>query len=290
MNSYAMIDDTCFPLCPDSFQGNLRLDAVSAEYPLAGTTSRALGLLVLNGEKNEASMAKDIRNLRRRNFWLPIYLIFRKKKPHVQGPPSLALAGVDASISVDEVSDALAALSYINARVSVPVPAQALQNFGSRVPDHRIRTVALWCLRAGHRLRHRDVVSEWFQLSVRTLDRILAADCLPTVSVLLRFGQLLHAMELERQGVRTSSEIMRRLDFDPSVSLHRRISRTLLSFDKHAESSRRLWEVCALYDPAHHKSPLNPCPEAAPVSENSIYERFSNRKFVSAAAISKIHC
>jgi hypothetical protein len=131
----------------------------------------------------------------------------------------LALAGVDELFVFDAPGDQARVEMFARQRLLAPVPAQILREATSVAKPGEGRTIALWCLRNGHRRRSSRSVAARFDRHPKSLNALCRRAGFSSASGLLRLSILYHHHELHRSTHLPAEEIARRLGFANATAL-----------------------------------------------------------------------
>jgi hypothetical protein len=135
--------------------------------------------------------------------------------------PALARAGVDDVTLLFGDAEVEGLTRWVEDRLSLPVPEDAIQDLVQAFGHDASTTIAAWCFRNATRPRPVAAIGYWFGISSRTVRRRLNQAQLPQADVLLRCGRVLHALELERTGMKPRVRIANRLGFSAAHDLWR---------------------------------------------------------------------
>lgn len=147
-----------------------------------------------------------------------------------------AMAGADALFNPEFESERRSLAHELDARLLAPPPEAELRFFAEALSPSKPRTVALHCLRNGYRRREAESIANWFDVTYRSVNSVLAAAGIPPSGLLSRCGTHLHQKELRRSGVRSLPMIAHRLGFETVGALRRSRERTIVRLHECGET------------------------------------------------------
>ena len=187
--------------------------------------ARASVLILGPRAADGASSVLLIRRLRSISPRIPIYVCTAPSADSYLHLRQFSIAGADDLMTLVVASDFRELADTVRARTMAPPPERELDVVTAGVPASEQRTLALHCLRNGHRRSLEGEVARRFQVTIQTVNHQLHTIGLPATGVLMRCGRQYHAFELERRGIRSREEIARRLGVASASALRMQRSR-----------------------------------------------------------------
>jgi hypothetical protein len=197
-----------------------RLDLLAESRSQSSEPLRAAHLLVLGPRSSDgADAAALVGRLRNSAPHILLYVCGTRLSGMLARQRELSLAGADELCTLDSPSERQLLESIVRQRLLVPVPADVVREATIVAEPGEGRTIALWCLRNGHRRRSTSTVADRFERHPKSLNALCRRAGFASVSDLLRLSLLYHQLELRRRSHLASDEIARRLGFATATAL-----------------------------------------------------------------------
>ncbi len=231
-----IIDDGCGDLCTGiekTLEAHrvLRLDVSRLQHQRDRTMLAPVPVLILGPRTADGtSSIRLVEWIRSHNPRTAIYICTAPSESAYRLLRQFSIAGADDLMTLAETSDFRDLAATVRARTLAPPPESELDLVAAELPVGAKRTLALHCLRNGHRRGLERELARSFGVTIQTVNHHLHTIGLPTTGVLMRCGRQYHAFELERRGIRSREEIARRLDVASAGALRMqraRVRRTL---------------------------------------------------------------
>jgi hypothetical protein len=231
-----IVDDGCGDLCAGiekalESHGLLRLDVSQLVNQRDRAMLATVSVLILGPRTADGtSSIRLIEWIRSNNPRTAIYICTAPSESAYRLLRQFSIAGADDLVTLAVTSDFRDLAATVRARTLAPPPECELDLVAAELPAGAKRTLALHCLRNGHRRGLERDVARSFGMTIQTVNHQLHTIGLPTTGVLMRCGRQYHAFELERRGIRSREEIARRLDMASAGALRMqraRVRRTL---------------------------------------------------------------
>lgn len=174
--------------------------------------------VVIVGPRTSDGQLSDltIARLRHAGPHLAIYVGLEMSRDQLPRIRALVDAGIDEIVGLHAPTDLLVLTRLIGNRLAAPAPEPEIRALTAMDLESGALAIAEHCFRNGHRPRSASSIARWFGVDRTTLNRHLSAAGLPGGLMLARCGRACHIVELERRGIRSRSEIVRRLTLTAS--------------------------------------------------------------------------
>jgi len=191
----------------------------------------ASGAILVGPRLNDGSPAIErIAALRNRVPHVGIFVVVRDMSELARWLPAMAWAGVDESFALDVAGDRAALVESVGRRLQAPPPEVAMRKLWAHWESLRVRAIAMHVVRNAFREFDATRRLRWFRIGERTLRSRLNEGPLPAVSLLERFGCVLHGRGMTDAGVRPTGEVARRLGMETASEywgVRRRVRKAL---------------------------------------------------------------
>lgn len=194
---------------PDAAVRALSARRVDTLNPGAGLEHGGV-LLLGSGTADGASSLTALRDLRRRNPILIVYLCARAGGSVLGQITDYARAGADKLFTIGSVSDVAGLVAEVLERTAAPPPEIELRAVGAMKLPTRLLEWLQHVFRNANRPMPIDEVARALGQAARTIDEQLQDHDVPCLRDLWRCGQYSHLLELERRGVADVNDRARR--------------------------------------------------------------------------------